>query len=204
MMKFEALINAGGKGSRMMNGGIEKPMLPVGGKPTVMHVVSALEGSKHISSILVSVSSNTPQTERYLNDMGIETVRTGGDSYMNDIHMALGLMSSNYVLTSPCDIPLLSTKAIDIVAEAFEPKMQSMITVVDEEVVTKFGIVPSYTIALDGRTWVMSGINIMDRQRTLDGDYLQECYCKCSCIDLAVNVNTVQELRMARWLIGCP
>ncbi len=203
-MKFEALINAGGKGSRMMNGGIEKPMLPVGGKPTVMHVVSALEGSKHISSILVSVSSNTPQTERYLNDMGIETVRTGGDSYMNDIHMALGLMSSNYVLTSPCDIPLLSTKAIDIVAEAFEPKMQSMITVVDEEVVTKFGIVPSYTIALDGRTWVMSGINIMDRQRTLDGDYLQECYCKCSCIDLAVNVNTVQELRMARWLIGCP
>ena len=204
MMKFEALINAGGKGSRMMNGGIEMPMLAVGGKPTVMHVVSALEGSKHISSILVSVSSNTPQTERYLNDMGIETVRTSGDSYMNDIHTALELMFSKYVLTSPCDIPLLSAKAIDIVTETFEPKMQSMITVVDEEVVTRFGIVPSYTIALDGSTWVMSGINIMDRQRTLDGDYLQEYYCKCSCIDLAVNVNTMQELQMARWLIGYP
>ncbi|MDD4709032.1 MAG: NTP transferase domain-containing protein [Candidatus Methanomethylophilaceae archaeon] len=204
MMKFEALINAGGKGSRMMNGGIEKPMLAVGGRPTVMHVISALQGSKHITSILVSVSSNTPHTERYLNDMGIETVRTSGDSYMNDIHSALGTMSSDYVLTSPSDIPLLSSKAIDLVGEAFEPDMQSMITVVDEEVVTRFGIVPSYTIALDGRTWVMSGINIMDRKLTLDGEYLQEEYCKCSCIDLAVNVNTVQELQMARWLTGYP
>ncbi len=203
-MKFEALINAGGKGSRMMNGGIEKPMLAVGGRPTVMHVISALQGSKHITSILVSVSSNTPQTERYLNDMGIETVRTSGDSYMNDIHSALGTMSSDYVLTSPSDIPLLSSKAIDLIGEAFEPDMQSMITVVDEEVVTRFGIVPSYTIALDGRTWVMSGINIMDRKLTLDGEYLQEEYCKCSCIDLAVNVNTFQELQMARWLTGYP
>lgn len=203
-MKFDALINAGGKGSRMMKGGIEKPMLTVGGKPTVMHVISALQGSKHINSILVSVSSNTPQTEGYLNDLGIETVRTSGDSYMDDIHSALGMMSSEYVLTSPCDIPLLSIRAVDLVTESFEPMMQSMIAIVEEEVVTKFGIIPSYTISLEGRTWVLSGINIMDRQRTLDGEYLHESYCKCSCIDLAVNVNTAEELGMARWLIGYP
>ncbi len=203
-MKFEALINAGGKGTRMLNSGIEKPMLAVGGKPTVMHVISALKSSKHISSILISVSSNTPQTEIYLNDLGFETIRTGGDSYVEDIHTSLEIMTSEFVLTSPSDLPLLSTNVIDRIAEAFDPDMQSMITVVDEEFVIKSGITPSYTIRLEDKSWVMSGINIMDRQRTLDGEYLTEDFFKCSCIDLAINVNTSEELRMARWLTEYP
>ncbi len=203
-MRFEALINAGGKGTRMLNSGIEKPMLAVGDKPTVMHVISALEGSKHISSILISVSSNTPQTEKYLDDLGFETIRTSGDSYVDDIHASLELMSSKFVLTSPSDLPLLSTNVIDSITEAFKPDMESMITVVDEEFVTKSGIAPSYTINLEGKSWVMSGINIMDRQRTLNGEYLREDFFKCSCIDLAVNVNTSEELRMARLLTECP
>ncbi|HKM14063.1 MAG TPA: NTP transferase domain-containing protein [Candidatus Methanomethylophilaceae archaeon] len=203
-MKFEALINAGGKGTRMLDSGIEKPMLAVGGKPTVMHVISALEGSKHISSILISVSSNTPQTETYLNNLGYETVRTSGDSYVDDIHVALELMGSDFVLTSPSDLPLLSTRVIDRIAEAFEPDMESMITVVDENFVIESGICPSYTINLEGKSWVMAGINIMDRQRTLNGEYLREDFFKCSCIDLAVNVNTSEELKMARWLTEYP
>lgn len=203
-MKFEALINAGGKGTRMLNSGIEKPMLAVGGKPTVMHVISALESSKRISSILISVSSNTPQTEIYLKDLGFETIRTGGDSYVEDIHTSLEIMSSEFVLTSPSDLPLLSTNVIDRIAEAFEPDMQSMITVVDKEFVIRSGITPSYTIRLEDKSWVMSGINIMDRQRTLDGEYLTEDFFKCSCIDLAINVNTSEELRMARWLTEYP
>lgn len=203
-MKVEALINAGGKGTRMLNNGIEKPMLTVGGKPTVMHVISALEASENIMSVLISVSSNTPQTEMYLNDLGYETIRTGGDSYVDDLHLALEHMSSEFVLTSPSDLPLLSTNVIDGVTNAFTPDMGSMIAVVDEDYVTRFGITPSYTIELDGKSWVMSGINIMDRQKTLDGEYLKESYYKCSCIDLAVNVNTIEELNMARWLTEYP
>lgn len=203
-MRLEALINAGGKGTRMLNSGIEKPMLAVGGKPTVRHVISALEGSKHISSIIISVSSNTPQTERYLKDLGYEVIRTSGDSYVDDIHTSLQSMSSEYVLTSPSDLPLISTKVIDDVVEAFKPDMESMIVVVDEEHLTKFGITPSYTITLEGKSWVMSGINIMERQSTLDGKYHRESFFKCSCIDLAVNVNTSEELRMARWLTEYP
>ncbi len=203
-MRMEALINAGGKGTRMLNSGIEKPMLAVGGKPTVRHVISALEGSKHISSILISVSSNTPQTEKYLKDLGYEVIRTSGDSYVGDLHMSLQSMSSEYVLTSPSDLPLISTKVIDDVVEAFKPDMESMIAVVDEEHLIKFGITPSYTITLEGKSWVMSGINIMERQSTLEGKYHRESFFKCSFIDLAVNVNTSEELRMARWLTECP
>lgn len=203
-MKFDALINAGGKGTRMLNNGIEKPMLTVGGKPTILHVISAMEASKNISSILISVSSNTPQTEIYLNELGYETLRTGGDNYVQDLHESLELMSSEFVLTAPSDLPLLSTNVIDGITNAFKPDMESMIAVVDEEYVTRFGITPSYTINLGGKFWVMSGINIMDRQRTLDGEYLQESFYKCTYIDLAVNVNTMEELSMARWLTEFP
>ncbi len=203
-MKFDALINAGGKGTRMLNNGIEKPMLTVGGKPTISHVISALEASKNISSILISVSSNTPQTEIYLKDLGYETLRTGGDNYLQDLHESLEIMSSEFVLTAPSDLPLLSTNVIDGITNAFKPDMESMIAVVDEEHVTRFGITPSYTINLGGKFWVMSGINIMDRQRTLDGEYLQESFYKCTYIDLAVNVNTMEELSMARWLTEFP
>ena len=63
---MEAVINAGGKGTRMGQCGIEKPMQIIGGKPVVQRVVDAISASKHISRVLVSVSSNTLETERFL------------------------------------------------------------------------------------------------------------------------------------------
>ncbi len=204
MRKYEALITAGGKGTRMLNNGIEKPMLAVCGKPAVMHVVSALENSKHISSVLVSVSSHTPQTEQYLKDRGIETILTGGESYMEDLHAALGVMSSDIVMSAPSDLPLLSSESIDFVAESFESDMETMIAVVRESTLSKFGIIPSFKVELDGETWALSGINMMDRVRTLNGELLRETLLKCDFIDLAVNVNTVQEYRTAIWLSESP
>jgi adenosylcobinamide-phosphate guanylyltransferase len=202
---MEALVNAGGKGSRMGACGIEKPMQPVGGIPTVMRVVKALEASRHISRVLVSVSDNTLTTEDYLGSMGVETIRTSGESFMDDLHTAFEAMSGEYVLTCPSDLPLLTTDVIDLFAEFFVPgEMESAIAVVDEETVRKIGITPSYTREDEGRNWVLSGICIMNREGTLRGDYLEERLFKTDRIDLSVNVNTQEELRLARGLIGSP
>ena len=185
---MEALVNAGGKGSRMGACGIEKPMQPVGGIPTVMRVVKALEASCHISRVLVSVSDNTLTTEDYLKGM-------------DDLHTAFEVMSGEYVLTCPSDLPLLTTDVIDLFAEFFVPgEMESAIAVVDEETVRSIGIKPSYTREDGGRNWVLSGICIMNRMGTLRGDYLEECLFKTDRIDLSVNVNTQEELRLARGL----
>ena len=181
--------------------GIEKPMQPVGGIPTVMRVVKALEASRHISRVLVSVSDNTLTTEDYLKGMGVETVRTSGESFMDDLHTAFEVMSGEYVLTCPSDLPLLTTDVIDLFAEFFVPgEMESAIAVVDEETVRSIGIKPSYTREDGGRNWVLSGICIMNRMGTLRGDYLEECLFKTDRIDLSVNVNTQEELRLARGL----
>ena len=196
---MEALINAGGKGTRMGKCGIEKPMQLVGGVPTVQRVVDALSGSKHIDRILVSVSDNTLETERYLKENGVETIRTSGESFMDDLHDSFRAMHGNYILTCPSDLPMLTTEIIDRFIDFFQPgAMESAIAVIDEDTVRRVGITPSYTREHNGRNWVLSGLCIMNRQWTIDGIYLEEVLYETSSEELAVNVNTKGELELAR------
>ena len=196
---MQALINAGGKGSRMGKCGVEKPMHMMGGVPTVGRVVEALRNSTHIDRILVSVSDNTPETEKYLNSIGIETVRTSGESFMDDLHQAFEVMDGEYVLTCPSDLPLLTTEVVNTFIEYFVPGlMESAIAVVDEATVRSTGITPSYTREFNGNNWVLSGLCIMNRPRTLAGDYLEEYLFETNWVELSVNVNTPKELDLAR------
>lgn len=199
VIRLEALINAGGKGSRMGRCGVEKPMHVVGGKHTVMRVVDALSASPHIDRVLVSVSDNTPETEMYLREQGVETIRTSGESFMDDLHDAFRIMHGDYVLTCPSDLPLLTTEVVNTFMEYFVPgTMESAIAVVDEETVRRVGITPSYTREDGGRNWVLSGLSIMNRPRTLAGDFLEEYLFETNWVELSVNVNTPRELELAR------
>lgn len=196
---MQALINAGGKGSRMGRCGIEKPMMAVGDECTVQRVLDALEASSHIDRILVSVSDNTPETEKYLRDRGVDVIHTSGESFMDDLHDAFRIMDGDYVLTCPSDLPLLTTEVVDTFIEYFHPGvMQSAIAVVDEETVRRIGIVPSYTRESGGRQWVLSGLCIMDRKGTLDDVYLDEYLFETNWVELSVNMNTPAELDLAR------
>ena len=188
--------------------GIEKPMQMVGDKHTVQRVVEALSASSHIDRLLVSVSDNTPETERFLNSIGVETIRTSGESFMDDLHDAFKVMDGDYVLTCPSDLPLLTTEVVDTFMEYFVPgTMDSAIAVVDEETVLRTGITPSYTREDGGRNWVLSGLcimnrpmtlAIMNRPMTLAGEYLEEYLFQTDWVELSVNVNTPKELELAR------
>jgi len=202
LRNMQALVNAGGKGTRMGPCGVEKPMQVIGGKPVVMRVIEALRSSENIDRILVSVSDNTPETEKYLEANGIETIRTSGVSFVDDIHEAFKTMDGQFVLICPSDLPLLSTVEIDALIDAFdEKKMESLIALVSCSVLRNLGITPSYTMDLYGSKWVLSGISLMDRIKTLKGEYLQESFFETESEELAVNVNTQEELRMARDII---
>ena len=179
--------------------GVEKPMQVIGDKPTVQRVVEAISASPNIDRLLVSVSDNTPETERFLNSLGVETIRTSGESFMDDLHDAFRILDGDYVLTCPSDLPLLTTDVVDLFIEYFQPGvMESAIAVVDEETVVRTGITPSYTREHNGREWVLSGLCIMNRPKTLAGDYLQEYLFETDWVELSVNVNTLDELELAR------
>ena len=196
---MEALVHAGGKGTRMGRCGIEKPMMKVGEKCTVERVIDALKDSKYIDRILVSVSDNTLETEKYLNSIGIETVRTSGDDFMGDLHQALECLSGDYVLTTPSDLPLVTSQNFDAIIEYFDPNiMDSLLAVIDEKTVRDIGITPSYTRESRGLKWVLSGVSIIDRKKTLAGEYLEETLFETNWPELSVNVNTQLELDLAR------
>ncbi len=198
-MRFDALIMAGGKGSRMGPDTIEKPMQMIGGKHVIQRVVEAVRGCRLIDDIIVSVSSNTPKTEEFVRDeLGVDVICTTGNDFMNDMHTAFEYLDSDFVFSCPSDLPLLRSYTVDRFLGSFRPEMQSAIAVVDKRVVVGAGITPSFTIDIDGSEWVLSGLCISDRRKTLDGVYLDEHYMKTDCIDLAINVNTQHELALSR------
>ena len=190
---------AGGKGSRMCPNGVEKPFIKVGDKHVIEHVVDALRKAHKVDRILVTVSPNTVHTERFLNDMGVETLRTSGDNFVGDLHAAYEVMTGKYVFSTPSDLPLLRPTTVDDFINAFEKSpCDSFLAVVNEETVRKTGIDPSFALTLEGRRWVLSGFTIMNRQAILNNDRPQDTYYKTDWIELAVNMNTMHELQMAR------
>jgi len=200
-MRLDAVIMAGGLGTRMSSDAVEKPMLTVGDEHTVMRVVKALRASEHIDRILVSTSPNTKKTEAFLRENRIETIRTSGMDFMNDMHVAFQQLDSPFVLTCPSDLPLINTKTVDSFIENFRPEMESSIAIIDTKSVESIGIQPSFTIEHDDALWVLSGLCISDRTKTLEGRFLAENHYECGDINLAVNVNTKEELAIARKLV---
>ncbi len=179
--------------------GIEKPMQTIGGKPVIERVVDALSGSRSIDRLLVSVSPHTLETERYLKGMGVETIRTSGEDFVKDLHDAFMNLEGRFVLTCPSDIPFISTAEIDKFIGHFEPKrMESLVALVDGNTFDKLDIKPSYTRDHYGSKWVVSGVFIMDREKTLRDEYLQEFFYETDRMEFAVNVNTPEELDRAR------
>lgn len=200
---MQALINAGGKGTRMGACGIEKPMQIIGGKPVIRSVVDALSGSKNIDKIFVSVSGNTPETERYLKSIGVETIKTSGEDFVEDLHRSFRVLKGKFVLTCPSDLPFINTKDLDRFIAAFdEKKMESLIALVEKKAYEKLNIKPSYTRDYYGSTCVVSGVSIMDREKTLNGTYLNESFYETDCKGFAINVNTQEELEQARKIVG--
>jgi len=199
---MQALVHAGGKGTRMGTCSVEKPMQVVGGRPTVMRVVDALKASAHIDDVFVSVNGNTPRTESYLREAGVNTIRTSGKSFVDDLNEAFEHMGSRFILTCPADIPLLSVCELDRFIGSFDfDAMQSMIALVSKETTERFNVVPSYTVDHEGKEWVLSGITITNRELVLKGEYLKECYYTTDCKEFAINVNTQSELSIAKRMV---
>ena len=195
---MDVLINAGGKGTRMGHCGVEKPMQVIGGVPVVGRVVDAMRGASCVDRVLVSVSPNTVETERYLCDAGVEVIRTSGDDFMMDMRESFSALDSDYVMVCPSDMPLLTSEVVDRCASRFKPEMQSMVVMVKAELVREMGVTPSFSCDVDGTEYVLSGLSVMDRRATIEGKYLDEHRLLTEFRELAVNVNTPGELELAR------
>ena len=134
-----------------------------------------------------------------MKDIGIETIRTSGEDYVEDLHDSFRILSGKYVLTCPSDVPLLRPFTVDAFINYFlDNPDESMTAVVEEDVVVKSGITPSFDFGYEGKKWVISGMNIMDRVKILSDEVLSYSYFMTDWVDLAINMNTEHELKIAR------
>ena len=195
-MTVTALVMAGGKGTRMAIAE-EKPMLLVGGKPVIEHVLAALKSAKKVNSIVVAVSDFTPRTTQYLKGLSVQVLKTPGKEYVTDMGYAVRALKLQLVLTVAADMPMLTGQIIDEIIEQYLTSGKpAMVVAVPFETKQKLGMSLSYAFNFSGRPVVPAGINVNDGAKIDDTELEQGVYIMDR-VEVAVNINTVDELRIA-------
>ena len=200
-MGITALILAGGKGTRM---GLheEKPLLKVGGKSMIEHVLTALKNAEKINEIIVAVSKHTPRTAKFLEKFPIKILETPGEGYVSDIRYAIKRLKPDTVLTISADLPLITGRMIDLIIEKYIQCNKPALTVtVPLESKERLGLRGEYVLEAGSRRLVPAGINVIDGRRIDEGE-LEEEILVIDDEEVAVNVNTPQDLRIAERLFS--
>lgn len=199
-----AAVMCGGGATRMKSS-IEKPLLTVNGVPMVQRVVSALAKSRRFDRVVAVVSQNTPKTREFLQSKGIETIETAGEGYSKDLAFILSKLTPAIVFVTPADVPLLNTEVIgDIITYGKGGDKAAAVSVVaPKNFVEKLGITPSVLVDLYGNNGKAchSGITIFNTALMEAGKPVKEEYIVMIRADVAVNVNTKEELALAEKLL---
>ena len=199
-MDITGLVMAGGKGSRMALAE-EKPLLKVGGKPVIEHVLLALAGAKRVSSVVVAVSKHTPKTTEHISKFPVKVIITPGKEYVSDMGYTVKKLKLHTALAIAADLPLITSGIIDDIVERYEQSGKPALTVVVPKATkAKLGLGGGYAFEVEGKIVVPAGINIIDGRR-INEEVLDEAICIVDRKEVAVNINTVQELKIAEGII---
>jgi len=199
-MSVTALVMAGGKGTRMALHG-EKPLLNIGSKPMIEHVLKALEDAEKVDEIAVAVSKHTPKTAKYMEKFPVKVLETPGKDYVSDVGYAVRRLKLETVLTISADLPLVTGEIIDRIMEEYRRCNKPALTVVVPlETKKRLGLEGEYTIETRNKSLVPAGINVIDGRR-IDEKELEEEMLVIDDEKVAVNVNTHKELMIAEHLL---
>jgi adenosylcobinamide-phosphate guanylyltransferase len=196
-MGITALVMAGGRGTRMKLAQ-EKPLIEVCGKPVIQYVLSALKNAKKIDSIIVATTNCTPKTTQLMKQLGVKVIETPGKNYVSDMGYVVQTLKLGVFLAIAADLPLVRGEMIDAIVERYERCGKPALTVaVPLETKTKLGMCIEYSFKTDDKHVVPVGINVIDGQKRYGDEWLDQDICILNHEELAVNINTVQELQLA-------
>lgn len=208
-MGITALVMAGGKGTRMKLP-TEKPLISVCGKPSIEYVLAALKEAKKIDRTIVATTNVTPKTTALMQKLGVEVIQTPGKDYVSDMGYTVQTLKLGVFLGVSADLPLVKGGMIDEIVARYEKCGKPALTVaVPIEVKTKLGMGVEYSFKTDdGRDVVPVGINVIDGTKRYGDEWLDQDIFVVNHPELAVNINTVQELSLAEKLMSrrasCP
>lgn len=201
-----ALVMGGGRGSRMALP-IEKPLLKIRDKTLIEYVLDAIIDYRGFESIVVVTSANTPATRTFLythkyHTSGIiEILEARGENYSVDLSYVLGKIRPAVAFVVSADLPLLNPVIIQRIITRYLPSSPCTSIVLETGFVRGFNIFPSSILTIGEKKYCYSGIVIVDTSKYKTNSKLEENYLIMNEKEVAINVNTVVELRTAERLL---
>jgi adenosylcobinamide-phosphate guanylyltransferase len=195
---LDALVMAGGKGSRLKMG--EKPLVKLFGRPLIDYVVGALLDSS-ADRVFVAVTENVPMTEEWAMERELEVVETSGKGFVADMVEAVEKSGvTEPILIIMADLPLINPDLIDEIMETYEERPEpALSTYTPLDLHRRLGRRPDSLFNYRGQLIVPSGINILDGADIKEEQ--EDYHLIMERIELAVNVNVVDDLKLCESII---
>lgn len=182
---------------------MEKPLLKVDGVEMVERVISALASSDRFDRIVAAVSPNTPGTNKFLKSKGIETIETAGEGYSQDLSRLLSKLRPQKVVAVPGDIPLLNSQIVNEILNNIidddddrQEQEPAISIILEKGFVEGIGVKPSIVL----NQYCHSGITIFNTM-VVGAEPVEERYLVMNRKEIALNVNTKEELELAEKLL---
>ena len=189
---------------QQQQGSIEKPLIKVDGVAMVERVISALASSDRFDRIVAAVSPYTQKTNEFLKSKGIETIETSGQGYSQDLSRVLLKLKPQMVVAVPGDIPLLNSHIVNeilnnIIDDYGRQEQEPAISIILEKgFVEELGVKPSIVLM---NQYCHSGITLFNTMVAVDTKPVKERYLVMNRKEIALNVNTKEELELAEKLL---
>jgi len=187
------LVMAGGKGSRMEFPAPEKLLLEYK-KPIIFHVIDSLNDSHCFSKVFAATSSNSPDTKFELEKIGVETLDTSGDGYVNDLNFLLQKMGGSIFVVSG-DLPLLDK---EIIQKLVKFNTESIWTsfLVSKKFLNSLGLESNLLINYGDIDCVHTGISIINADKIQNLDQVKEYYIILDDKRIAFNLNRKKDYEL--------
>ena len=187
------LVMAGGKGSRMEFPAPEKLLLEYE-KPIIFHVIDSLNDSHCFSKVFAATSSNSPDTKFELEQIGIETLDTSGDGYVNDLNFLLQKMGGSIFVVSG-DLPLLDK---EIIQKLVKFNTESIWTsfLVSKKFLNSLGLESNLLINYGDIDCVHTGISIINADKIQNLDQVKEHYIILDDKRISFNLNRKKDYEL--------
>ncbi len=198
---MDALVMAGGKGSRLNRG--EKPLVRLFGRPLIEYVISCLTDSLAVSEgrILVATTNNVPLTGRWARERELEVVETAGKGFVPDMVEAVKHAGvKEPILVIMADLPLVTPDLIDQIIEIYDQRPEpALSTHTPLHLHTRMGRRPDTLFNYQGQLIVPSGINILEGANIRDEQ--EDYHLIMERIELALNVNVAEDLKLCELIM---
>ncbi|MFO7593957.1 MAG: molybdenum cofactor guanylyltransferase MobA [Pseudomonadota bacterium] len=184
-----AVVLAGGAGRRMA--GQDKGLMPLRGKPLILHVLERL--GPQADCLLINSNRNQESYAAFGYPLVKDTM-SGGLGPLAGLLSAMEYSDSEFVLSAPCDTPNLPRDLIPRMLSALEKEAADACTVSDGERLHPVIMLVRARLAPELRRYLESG------KRKVHDWYYSTKHCSTDFSDnpqAFININTPDQLREA-------